>query len=388
MQQNPLSTSKRIYLDHSATTPVDPQVLEAMLPFLQQQYGNPSSLHQFGREARTALGNARAKIANSFNARESEIFFTSGGTEADNFALQGIAFHNREKGNHIITTRVEHKAVLQTCKMLEKKGFEITYLKPDHYGQVDPQLVKDAIRPQTILISIIHGNNETGTINPIGEIGKIAGEAGVYFHSDCVQSFGKTPLNVREMNVDLLSISAHKIYGPKGAGALYIRRGTEIDTIFFGGNHENKRRAGTENLPGITGFAKATELMRENGNEIAQFVGELRNYFQKQLLKHIDNIQVNGHPDNRLYNLLNVSFLGCDSEMLLLSLDMKGIAVSIGSACTSGSIELSHVLSAMGLSNAAVKSAIRFSLGKDNTREEIDDVLQALVEIVNQLRKR
>ena len=356
------------------------------MPLLTNVYGNPSSIHRAGREARTVMESARATIARILNCSESEIYFVSGGTEADNFALQGIAYQNRQYGNHIITSRVEHKAVLQTCKMLEKKGFEITYLNVDRSGRVDPQAVKEAIRPETILISIIHGNNEVGTLNPIAEIGKAAKDSNAYFHSDCVQSFGKLPLDVQRLKLDLLSISAHKIYGPKGIGALYIRRGTRIDTMFFGGNHENKRRAGTENLPGIAGFAKAAELMAATMENDTRQIGQLRDYLQDSLLKTIDNIEINGHETDRLYNLLNVSFPGCDSEMILLALDMNGIAVSIGSACTSGNIEPSHVLSAMGLSAAAVKSGIRFSLGKQNTREDIEIVVETLQGIVQQLR--
>lgn len=377
-----------IYLDHGATTPLDPQAAEAMLPYLRGGYGNPSSLHRPGREARLALENARSRLAALLNARESEIYFVSGGTEADNLAIQGAAIKNRHKGQHIITTAVEHPAVLNTCKALEKQGFEVTYLTADEYGQVSPEAVRGAIRRDTILLSVMHANNEVGTLNPIAEIGKIAREAGVYFHSDAVQSFGKIPLDVQALAVDLLSISGHKIYGPPGIGALYIRRGTALDKLLHGGRQEGDKRAGTENLPGIIGLAEAAELICRSREEQARRIGGLRDYFQEQLLGQFPNIRINGHPIHRLYNNLNVSFPGCDSETLLVSLDMQGIAASSGSACSSGSVEPSHVLKAMGLPPAMARSAIRFTLGKDNTREEIDYVLESLREIIPRLQKR
>lgn len=386
MSINSKSSFLNVYLDHSATTPVDTEVIEAMLPYFSRLYGNASSIHRFGREAHIALEDARATIAGIINARESEIFFVSGGTEADNLAIQGVAHHQGRRGNHIITTGVEHPAVLSTCKALGKKGFEVTYLKVDEYGRLDPAALREAMRPDTILVSAIHANNEVGTLNPIAEIGKIAREAGVCFHTDAVQSFGKIPIDVQELNVDLLSISGHKIYGPKGVGALYIRRGTQMDKMFHGGHHEKNRRAGTENIPGIVGLAKAAELARRNMEKNARQIGELRDYFQSQLQSKFNDIKINGHPGERLYNILNVSFAGCESETLLLRLDMQGIAVSSGSACSSGSIEPSHVLQAMGLPRKVVKSAIRFSLGKDNTREEIDYVLEKLEESINLLR--
>lgn len=386
MSINSKSSFLNVYLDHSATTPVDTEVIEAMLPYFSRLYGNASSIHRFGREAHIALEDARATIAGIINARESEIFFVSGGTEADNLAIQGVAHHQGRRGNHIITTGVEHPAVLSTCKALGKKGFEVTYLKVDEYGRLDPAALPETMRPDTILVSAIHANNEVGTLNPIAEIGKIAREAGVCFHTDAVQSFGKIPIDVQELNVDLLSISGHKIYGPKGVGALYIRRGTQMDKMFHGGHHEKNRRAGTENIPGIVGLAKAAELARRNMEKNARQIGELRDYFQSQLQSKFKDIKINGHPGERLYNILNVSFAGCESETLLLRLDMQGIAVSSGSACSSGSIEPSHVLQAMGLPRKVVKSAIRFSLGKDNTREEIDYVLEKLEESINLLR--
>lgn len=380
MPQNSKSSFLNVYLDHSATTPVDRAVLEAVWPYFSELYGNASSIHRFGREAHIALEDARATIARIISARESEIFFVSGGTEADNLAIQGVAYHQGRRGNHLITTGVEHPAVLNTCKALEKDGFEVSYLKVDEYGRVNPETLRETIRPDTILISAIYANNEVGTLNPIAEIGKIAKEAGILFHTDAVQSFGKIPIDVQELNVDLLSISGHKIYGPKGVGALYIRRGTPIGKMLYGGHHEKNRRAGTENIPGIVGLAKAAELAHQNMEKNARQIGELRDYFQSKLQANFENIKINGHPIDRLYNILNVSFTGCDSETLLLQLDMKGIAVSSGSACSSGSIEPSHVLRAMGLPRNVVKSAIRFSLGKENTREEIDYVLEKLKE--------
>ncbi|RMI00133.1 MAG: cysteine desulfurase [Calditrichaeota bacterium] len=377
---------KRIYLDYGATTPVDPRVVEAMLPYFTETFGNPSSIHAFGREARTALEQARMTLARWLGARESEICFVSGGTEANNLALQGAAHQYRQKGHHIITTPVEHKGVLKTCQMLEKEGFQVTYLPVDEHGRVDPEAVREALRPETILVSIIHGNNEIGTLNPIAEIGRITREAGVLFHTDAVQSFGKVPIQVEKMHIDLLSLSGHKIYGPKGVGALYIRRGIALRPLLHGGSHENNRRAGTENLPGIVGLAKAAELIHKEMDTLARQVGELRDYLREQLVQRFE-VRINGHPTERLYNNLNVSFIGCDAHALLLNLDMRGIAVSTGSACSSGTVEPSEVLKALGLSDALATSAIRFTLGRHTTREEIDATVEALEEIVPRLQK-
>ncbi len=377
---------KKIYLDHSATTPIDPQVLEEMMPYLKESYGNPSSLHSFGREARAAVEESRAEIARIINARESEIYFVSCGTEADNLALRGIAYSHQTRGKHIITSAVEHKAVLKTCKALEKQGFDVTYLAVNEYGQLDPSQLQTALRPDTILISIIHGNNEVGTLNPIKHIGEIARKKSFFFHTDAVQSFGKCPIDVQELNLDLMSLSGHKIYGPKGIGAVYIRRGTGFEKMLSGGAQENNHRAGTENVAGIVGLAKAAKLCYQRLETDSQEIGALRNYLEIQLQQRYDT-KINGHPHNRLYNILNVSFPGCDSETLLMSLDMKGIAVSTGSACDSGSIEPSHVLKALGMPDSLLKSGIRFSLGKYNTREEIDRVLNELQTIIPQLQK-
>ncbi len=382
-----MSSNKSVYLDHSATTPVAKEVVEAMQPFFSEIYGNPSSVHRWGQQARAAIENARSTIARLINAQESEIIFLSGGTEADNLAVRGIAYANRNRGNHIITSKAEHKAVLETCKSLEKEGFRVTYLNVDSHAMVNPEDVRKAITPKTILISVIHGNNEVGTINPIAEIGEIARDHRIYFHSDAVQSFGKLPLNVQAFPVDLLSFSAHKIYGPKGVGALFIRRGTQLKRLLDGGGHEMGRRAGTENVPGIVGFARAAELAYARLEEDSTRIARLRDYFREQLQQRLGGVRLNGHPTQRLYHNLHVSFSGCDGEALLLSLDMNGIAASTGSACTSGSVEPSHVLKAMNLPLENRRAAIRFTLGRETTRQEIDYVLDRLEEIVKRLRK-
>lgn len=376
-----------VYMDYNATTPVDPRVLEAMMPYLTKVYGNPSSLHQYGREARMAMDKSRATIANLLNARESEICFMSGGTEANNLAIRGTAYQLKSRGNHIITSMIEHKAVINTCKSLEKEGFETTFLAPDEYGMISPEKVAAAVRPETILISIMHGNNEVGTINPIEEYGKIAREHNIVFHSDCVQSFTKLDIDVEKAGLHLMSMSAHKIYGPKGIGALYIRRDTPLEKNIWGGGQENNRRAGTENLPGIVGFGEAATVMGNNRVTLAAQIGELRDYLQSRLEEEIPEIKLNGHPEQRLYTTLNVSFPGCHRDLLLLSLDMSGIAVSGGSACNSGKVNASHVLSAMGLPQKQAESALRISLGKNTTREEVDYVIGQLVNSVKKMKR-
>ncbi|RMF58024.1 MAG: cysteine desulfurase, partial [Calditrichaeota bacterium] len=321
-------------------------------------------------------------------ARESEIYFVSGGTEADNLVIQGVMFQNRQKGNHLITTRVEHPAVLNTCKFLEKQGFSVTYLKVDQYGQVDPQAVKDSIRKETVLVSIIHANNEVGTINDLESIASITQEAGVWLHSDAVQSFGKIPLDVQKIPVDFLSLSGHKIYGPKGIGVVYARRGTIFRPLLFGGSHEHSRRAGTENVPAIVGLGKATQLMVQNRKQIQEHVESLRNYFEEHLKNKYPEIRINGHPTQRLFTTSNVAFPRVDQETLLLQLDMHGIAVSSGSACSSGSIEPSHVLQAMGIPAPIATRSLRFSFGKFTTRDEVDYVLSVLDKILTPKRNR
>lgn len=377
---------KQIYLDHSATTPVHSEVLEAMLPYFGDLFGNPSSIHSFGQDAKKAVDEARNKVASLINADPLEIVFTSGGTEADNLAIMGVAYAREGKKNHIITTSIEHHAVLNTCGYLEKKGFKVTYLPVDRYGLVDPDDVKRAIAAETAIISIMHANNETGTIEPIEEIGRIAGENDIPFHTDAVQTVGKIPVDVNILNVDLLSLSGHKIYGPKGIGALYIRKGTRITPILYGGHHERDLRAGTENVSGIVGLGKACEIASRDLTREMDRLRTLLDRLENGIMDRIDRIRVNGHPSQRLPNILNVSFENIEGEPVILNLDMKGIAASAGSACTSDSIESSHVLKALGIPPDIAMGSVRFSLGRENTEEEIDYVINALVEVVEHLR--
>ena len=377
---------KRVYLDHNATTPTHPEVVKAMLPYFEEVFGNASSIHQFGQQARKAIDEAREKVAEFIGAKPEEIVFTSGGTESNNLAIKGILYANESKGKHIITSSIEHHSVLNPCKYLEKKGFKVTYLPVDKYGVIEPEGVKEAISNETILISIMHANNEVGTIESITEIGTIAKEKGIHFHTDAVQSVGKIPVNVNELNVDLLSLSGHKIYGPKGIGALYIRKGTRMQPLIHGGHHEKNRRAGTENVPAIVGLGKAIEIVNETMETGLIHLTNLRNKLCSGISEKIDHVQLNGHPGKRLPNTLNMSFEFVEGESIILNLDMKGVAVSSGSACTSGSLEPSYVLKAMGVEPAIAQGSIRFSLGKDNTEEDIDYVLEILPEIISRLR--
>lgn len=377
---------RKIYFDHSATTPVDQRVVEAMIPYMSEKFGNASSIHLFGREARVALEEAREQIAEFCGAHANEIYFTSGGTEADNMALQGIARQYWGQKKHIISSKIEHHAVLHTCESLEKFGFEVSYVKPDKYGMITAEAVREHIRDNTVLISVMHANNEIGTINPIDEIGELARERGILFHTDAVQSFGKLPIDLSKLPVDLLAVSAHKIYGPKGVGMLFIRRGVKIQPITFGGSHERNRRPGTENVPGIIGFAKAVEICKNESEGHEQRIRALRDGFWEKIQQRIPDVILNGHPEKRLAGLLNVTFSGIEGEAILLSLDLKGIAASSGSACTSGSTEPSHVLAAMGVKPELARASIRFSLGRSNTEEEIDYAVDALEEIVSRLR--
>lgn len=376
----------KIYLDHSATTRVDDDVAQAMLSYMTDHFGNPSSVHSFGREAKKALEAAREKVAQAVGAQPGEIIFTSGGTEADNMAIRGAATAGKKRGNHIITSQIEHHAVLDTCKALEREGFSVTYLPVDENGLVKPEDVRQAITDQTILITIMHANNEVGTVQPIKEIGAIAREKGIAFHSDTVQSIGKIPVNVDDLNLDMLSISAHKLYGPKGVGALYMRRGTKNMPMVFGGAQERKRRPGTENMPGIIGFGQAIEKAVADLEGQAEYQTKLRDKLINGITSGISDIKLNGHPTLRLPNNVNFSFRFIEGESLLLSLDMKGIAASSGSACTSGSLDPSHVLLAMGLTHEIAHGSLRLTLGKDNTEEEIDYVLETIPEIVERLR--
>lgn len=377
---------KSVYLDHSATTPLHPEVLEAMLPYLKDTFGNPSSIHMFGQKARKAIEDARAQVASLIGADHKEVFFTSGGTESDNLAIKGTALANQTKGKHIIISPIEHHAVLNSCHYLEKQGFKLTYLPVDKYALVNPQDVKDAIKSDTILISIMLANNEIGTIQPIAEIGKIIREKEIPFHTDAVQAMGKIPVDVNKLNVDLLTISAHKTYGPKGTGALYIRKGTKVTPLIHGGHHEYTRRPGTENVAGIVGLAKALELAYTEMPDASAKLKKLRDRLENGLKQRIKDVQLNGHPEKRIANLLNLSFQFVEGESMLLALDMKGIAISTGSACTSGSLEPSHVLSAMGIPHEITQGSLRFSLGRMNTEEDIDYVIETLPEIVQKLR--
>ncbi|MBD3290568.1 cysteine desulfurase NifS [candidate division KSB1 bacterium] len=377
---------RKVYLDHSATTPVEPQVVDVMIPYLKDKFGNASSIHSFGREAKVALEDAREAIARFINAEAREIYFTSGGTESNNMAIKGAAWLLRDKGNHIISSKAEHHAVLYTCDYLKKQGFDVTYLKPDKYGMIQPEAVADAITDKTILVSIMHANNEVGTINPVAEIGRITRGRGLLFHTDAVQSFGKLDIDIAEIPVDMLSFSGHKIYGPKGIGGLFIRKGVRLEKLLHGGAHEQNRRAGTENMPGIAGLAKAVEISAERKERDYQFVKHLRDSLFEKLQQEIPKIYLNGHPEERLYNNLNLSFEGVEGESLLLSLDLKGIAASSGSACTSGAVDPSHVLTSMNVRPELAQSSIRFTLGRNNTMEDIDYVVEILPQIVARLR--
>ena len=377
---------KTIYLDYAATTPTHPEVVEAMLPYFSGAFGNPSSLYNCGQAAKEALEEVRARVANLIGAQSKEIVFTSGGTESDNSAIKGVAYANRDKGNHIITTAIEHHAVLETCRFLETEGFSVTYLPVDGYGTVAPEDVRKAITKKTILISVMQANNEVGTIEPIAEIGKIAREAGLYFHTDAVQTAGHIPINVDEFGVDLLSISAHKLYGPKGVGALYIRKGTKLLPFMHGGEQEGNRRASTENVPGIVGFGKAVELAQQEMNEEAERLTSLRNKLINGLLERIDHVRLNGHPRNRLPNNVNVSVAFVEGESMCLNLDLEGICAATGSACSSASEEPSHVLMALGVPPQEAHGSLRFSLGKWTTEEDIDKVIELLPQIVTKLR--
>jgi len=377
---------RRIYLDHAATTPTRPEVVESMLPYFADAFGNPSSIYSYGQEARGAVEEARAKVAELIGARSEEIIFTSGGTEADNYTLKGVAYANEHKGNHIITTSIEHNAVLEVCRFLGSRGFKITYLPVDEYGLVDPDDVKRAITGKTILVSIMHANNEVGTIEPVEEIGKIAREAGVYFHTDAVQTVGHIPVNVDELKVDLLAVSAHKFYGPKGVGVLYVRKGTRLVSFMHGGGQEKKCRAGTENVPAIVGLGKAVEFAGREMDKEAERQAYLRDKLIKGLVKKIDHIRLNGHPTKRLPNNVNVIVDFVEGESLLLSLDSEGICASTGSACGMASPEPSHVLLALGVPPEQAHGSLRFTLGRENTETDVERVLEVLPGIVARLR--
>ena len=377
---------KTIYLDHAATTAVSRSVLAAMLPYFSDCPGNASAVYGAGREARKAVEKARKQAAAAIGAEPREILFTSGGSESDNLALKGTAFALKNKGRHLITSAIEHSAVLNTCRWLGEQGFEVTYLQPDSKGRISPEKVQDAVRDDTILVSIMAANNEIGTIEPVAEIGAAAHEKGILFHTDAVQAIGSIPVNVNDWNADLLSISAHKFYGPKGTGALYIRRGTRIDNLIHGGEQERGLRAGTENVPGIAGLGMAIEEAAARLEENAQRTASLRDRLLRGIMEHIPDVKINGPEENRLPNNCNICFDRFDGEALLLRLDLAGIAASSGSACTAGSQEISHVLRAVGLTEKEARGSLRLTTGPDNTEEEIDKAIRVISEIVEDLR--
>lgn len=378
--------TKRIYVDNAATTKVSPEVLDTMLPFFNETFGNPSSIYAEGRAARVAVENARGQVAAAIGADPKEIYFTGSGSEADNWAIRSTAKALKSKGNHIITSVVEHHAVLHTCQDLEKQGFEVTYLPVDEYGMVSADDVKNAIKDTTILITIMFANNEIGTIMPIAEIGKIAKEAGIVFHTDAVQAIGMVPINVNEMNIDMLSLTGHKFHGPKGSGALYVRRGVKLTSFITGGAQERMRRAGTENVAGIVGLGKAIELATADIEAKQKKLTLLRDTYIKKVLETVPYSRLNGHPTQRLAGNANISFEFIEGEGMLLSLDMKGISASSGSACTSGSLDPSHVLLAIGLKHEEAHGSLRCSFDEENTLEDVDYIVNSLKDIVERLR--
>ena len=377
---------ERIYLDNAATTRVRPEVAAEVLPIMTEVFGNASSVHAFGREGKKALEKARVQVANAIGAKKEEIYFTAGGSEADNWALKGAAAQLKGKGNHIITTQIEHHAILHTCKALEKDGFKVTYLPVDEYGLVTAEQVEAAITPETILVSIMFANNEIGTVDPIKEIGAVCKAHKVLFHTDAVQAIGHVAVDVKDMNIDMLSMSGHKFYAPKGVGALYLRTGVRLQNLIEGGAQERSRRAGTENLPAIVGMGKAIELICEEMEEENARITAMRDRLIAGILEKIPDARLNGHPEKRLPGNVNVSIRFIEGEALLLSLDMAGIAGSSGSACTSGSLDPSHVLLAIGLPHEIAHGSLRLTLGRDNTEKDVDYVLEQLPKIVERLR--
>lgn len=375
-----------IYLDNAATTALHPEVFQRMQPYFTELYGNPSSIYSFSAKAKKAIDEARSEVATFIGAKENEIYFTGGGSESDNWALKAAAFAYRNKGNHIITSKIEHHAVLHTCEYLEKLGFEVSYIDVDEEGVIKLEELKAAIRPTTILISVMFANNEIGTIQPIREIGEIAKEHKILFHTDAVQAYGHIPINVSELNVDMLSASGHKINGPKGIGIMYLRNGVRLGSFIHGGAQERNRRAGTLNTPGIVGFGAATKLAKETLEERAEYEKNLRDYLMERVMKEIPYVKLNGHPTLRLSNNANFSFRFVEGESLLIMLDQKGICASSGSACTSGSLDPSHVLLAIGLPHEIAHGSLRITLSKDTTKEEIDFVVDELKKIIERLR--
>jgi cysteine desulfurase len=381
-----MGEKRTVYMDHSATTYVRKEVLDAMIPYFTEHFGNPSSIYGIARDSKKAIDIARGQVAKALGAEPDEIYFTSGGSESDNWAIKGIAYANRKKGNHIITTKIEHHAVLHTCQYLEKEGFTVTYLPVDQYGLVDPADLEKAITGKTILITIMYANNEIGTIEPITELGTIARKHKVYFHTDAVQAIGNDPIDVKTQNIDLLSLSAHKFYGPKGTGALYIRKGVKIDNLIHGGGQERRRRAGTENIAGIVGCGRAIEMATADIEGHNMRIRALRDRLMKGILAKIPNARLNGHPEKRLPGNINISFEFIEGESMLLWLDDEGICASTGSACTSGSLEPSHVLLATGLPVEISHGSLRLTLGDVNKEADVDFVLEVLPKVVSRLR--
>lgn len=375
-----------IYMDHSATSPVDPEVFEAMKPYFQEEFGNASTLYKLGRDSKGAMENARARVASLIGAEPKDVIFTSGGTESDNIAIKGTAYKLKNKGRHIITSNIEHPAVHETCKYLEKNGFEVTYVPVGTDGLLKASDVEAAIRDDTILITVMHANNEIGTIQPIAEIGKIAHERGILFHTDAVQSVGKIPVDVNALNVDMLSISSHKLYGPKGIGALYIKKGVRLEPLLHGGGHERGLRPGTENVPAIVGFGNACQLAEENLEEESARLTRLRDKLVDAVLKQNEEAYLNGDREKRLPGNANFRFTGIEGESLILHLDSKGIAASTGSACSSAKLEPSQVLMAIGLEEVEAHGSLRISLGRENTEEDIDHLITSIKEVVDTLR--
>ena len=379
---------RQIYLDHNATTPVRKEVLDAMMPYFAEDYGNASSVYSMGQKARHAIDEAREAIGYTLGTEAADIIFTSGGTESDNFAIKGVAMANLNKGRHVITSSTEHLAVLEPCRFIEKElGFDVTYLPVDKYGIIDLDKLKDSIRKDTVLISIMFANNETGTIQPVKEIAKIAHENKIYFHTDGVQVLGKMPIDVEELGIDLCSFSGHKVYGPKGIGALYLRKGVKITPFQHGGHHERNKRAGTENVAAIVGFAKAVEIAARDMKKNEAHLKGLAKKMWEGLSKELKELYLNGHPEKRLSSTLNISFRYIEGESMVLNFDMKGIYASTGSACTSGSLEPSHVLTAMGVPPDMAQGSVRFSFGYENTEEDVDYCLTEIPPIIERLRK-
>ena len=378
---------RKVYLDYNATTPIDPEVASLVQPLFRESFGNPSSIHWAGREVRGYYDRAREQVAELICGDPEEVVFTSCGSESDNHAIKGVAWSRQERGKHIITSSVEHPAVLNACRYLETRGFDITYLPVDDYGQIHVEAVRGALRTDTILITIMYANNETGTLVPLREIGEMAKERGIIFHSDMVQALGKVPIDVNELSLDLASFSGHKLYAPKGVGALFIKKGIEIDSLIHGGHQESSRRAGTENMIGISAFGKACEITRFGMEEQGSRLESLRRRLLEGIMSSIDGVTLNGDPDSRLPNTLNLSFESVEGESLVIALDLKGIAASSGSACSSGSTTPSHVLTAMGIPAMLCQSAVRFSLGKENTEEDVDYTLSVLPGVVSRLRE-